>query len=548
MSECNTTKSCLELQTILSTYLNTFSDTLPEEVRQAVDMLGGCSTAMLPPSLFYEVVEQSAVAISITDDKANILYANPAFSRVTGYSMEEVMGKNESMLSDRKTPPIVYQTMWGRLLQQKPWTGILINRKRNGERYLADLTIAPVMDSSGKITHYLGLHRDVTEVERLQQLTKNQMTLIESVVDAATVAIVVMDEEGGVVLDNPTYRAYVGEVKNDALAHDLLAAIKNNLGDEFNILKRQNGRFKDQQISFHGGDNLDARWFNCSGSWFSEKGFSADAFFETRKQNYLLLVANDITNIKRHEDEIRVNIMRALLAEEEMNQGIRETLLGAMYQMQEPHNLIQAATETLSRRMKSIEAGEPLIAVLQQACESSQRAIETLQRCLPDNANKEEFRLININELMRDMLALSTKRMLSLGMTVEWRPTPVLPAIYGQDKRLRTMFKHLLENAMDAIEFGPKKGSRELRVVTEGDEQVVRVVIEDTGPGIPPDLRLRIFEPFFTTRHHRDKASGMGLTIVQDVITDHSGAVVIDPEYQEGCRICVELPIRHSET
>ncbi|MEW5755286.1 MAG: nitrogen fixation negative regulator NifL [Pseudomonadota bacterium] len=545
MSGCISTKSCLELQNILSSYVSSLAGDLPPEVQQAVEMLSGCRTAMLPPSLFFEVVEQSAVAISITDTKANILYANPAFNRVTGYSNDEVLGKNESLLSDRNTPAIVYETMWGRLLQQKPWTGILINRRKNNERYLADLTIAPVMDSKGVTTHYLGLHRDVTEVERLQQLTKNQKALIESVVNAATVAIVLLNEQGDIVLDNLTYKAYASETKSE-LAFDLLAAIKHNLGDQYEVLKRRNGSFKNQQISFHTAGQLHGRWFNCSGTWFSEKGFNTDEFFAAKKQTYLLLVANDITHIKRQEDEIRVNTMRALLAEEEMNQGIRETLLGAIYQMQEPSNLIQAATETLRRRLEGDEANEPLLAVLQQARESSQRAIETLKQCLPASQEREEFRVLNINELLRDILALSTERMLALGITVEWMPTSVLPQFNGQDKRLHSMFKHLIDNAMDAIEYGPRHG-RELRVKTEGDDQVIRVIIEDSGPGIPAQLRLKVFEPFFTTRDHRSKAAGMGLTIVQDVITDHFGTVTFDPEYTQGCRVYVELPIRRDE-
>ncbi len=547
MSEKGSTKSYLELQSILNQYLDSLKDALPDEVREAVDNLSGCQTAGLSPSLFFEVVEQSAVAISITDTRANILYANPAFTRVTGYAMEEVLNKNESMLSDRRTPPIVYETMWGRLLQQKSWTGMLINRRKGGQRYLADLTIAPVMDDQGKTSHYLGLHRDVTEEQRLQNLTKNQKTMIESVVSGATVGMVVLDENDNVVMDNITYKTYSSEIGSEELVFDLLKEIKTNLGDEYTKLKRKGGSFKDQLISFHQRDDLHARWFDCSGNWFVETGFSADAFFDVKKQNYLLLMITDVTMLKRQEDEIRVNAMRALLAEEEMNQGIRETLLGAMYQMQEPHNLIQAATETLTRRMKTIDSGEAILQVLRQARESSYNAIQTLQRCLPDSVNDEPFQYLNINDLLRDMLALNTSRMLSLGMTVEWKPTKKLPAIYGQDKRLRSLFKHLIDNAIDAIQYGPKEGSRELQVETYGDKDVVRVIIEDSGPGIPDDLRLKIFEPFFSTRHGQTNASGMGLTIVQDVVNDHFGTVTIDPEYQQGCRIITELPIRKVE-
>ena len=156
--------------------------------------------------LFFEVVQQSAVAISITDSKANILYTNRSFEQVTGYPPEDVIGNNESILSYKSTPGIVYKTLWGRLLQKKPWSGFLVNKRKDGKRYLADLTIAPVSGEDGNVTHYLGMHRDVTEEHRLQKQVENQKVLIESMVDAAPVAVALLDTEGSVVLDNQEYK------------------------------------------------------------------------------------------------------------------------------------------------------------------------------------------------------------------------------------------------------------------------------------------------------------------------------------------------------
>src|SRR4030066_2367456 len=125
------------------------------------------TAASVPSQVFRQVVEQAALAISITDADARILYANPTFERVTGYSQVEVAGHNESILSYRVTPKIVYETLWAQLKRQRPWNGLLVNRRRDGSRYLADLTISPVVDENGNTTHYLGMHRDVTEVPRL---------------------------------------------------------------------------------------------------------------------------------------------------------------------------------------------------------------------------------------------------------------------------------------------------------------------------------------------------------------------------------------------
>jgi len=103
----------------------------------------------LPPQVFRQAVEQAALAISITDPDANILYANPAFERVTGYYAAEVVGCNQSILSYKVTPGLVYETLWAQLRRQRAWNGMLVNRRRDGSRYLADLTITPVVDAAG---------------------------------------------------------------------------------------------------------------------------------------------------------------------------------------------------------------------------------------------------------------------------------------------------------------------------------------------------------------------------------------------------------------
>ena len=106
----------------------------PPVILEAFGDMVAAEPRLLPPRLFYEVVEQSPVAISITDTDATVVYVNPSFARITGYSLNEVLGKNESMLSDKVTPPIVYETIWGRLLQQKSWFGVLVNRRKNDEQ------------------------------------------------------------------------------------------------------------------------------------------------------------------------------------------------------------------------------------------------------------------------------------------------------------------------------------------------------------------------------------------------------------------------------
>ena len=125
---------------------------------------------ILPLELFLEVVEQSSVAISITDPKANILYCNLAFCRLTGYRRGELKGRNHNLISSKQTPRARYQELWQQLLDRRPWMGRLLNQRKDGSVYLAEVTVTPVLNEQHQVVYYLGMHRDISEQYALEQI------------------------------------------------------------------------------------------------------------------------------------------------------------------------------------------------------------------------------------------------------------------------------------------------------------------------------------------------------------------------------------------
>jgi len=87
--------------------------------------------------------------------------------------------------------------------------------------------------------------------------------------------------------------------------------------------------------------------------------------------------------------------------------------------------------------------------------------------------------------------------------------------------------------------------ARELRILTCPEGEGVGVYVEDSGPGIPEDLRRRVFEPFFTTKRSRGGSAGMGLAMAQEIVNRHQGLIEIDPRHQEGCRMHLRFPVQH---
>lgn len=119
-------------------------------------------------------VEQNPNSIVITDLNARIEYANPAFLQSTGYTLDEVIGKNPRVLQTGKTPAHVYQEMWAQLNAGELWRGEFINRRKDGTEYIEMALISPVKKPDGTIVNYLAIKEDVTEKkkaeERIQKL------------------------------------------------------------------------------------------------------------------------------------------------------------------------------------------------------------------------------------------------------------------------------------------------------------------------------------------------------------------------------------------
>ncbi|HQC72412.1 MAG TPA: nitrogen fixation negative regulator NifL [Candidatus Competibacteraceae bacterium] len=495
----------------------------------------------LPPWVFAKIVDQLTTAVCLTDTAAKILYVNRAFTDVTGYAAGEVIGKSTSMLSDQCTPPRVYEQMWRQIKRGQPWTGLLANRRRQDTVYLAELTVLPVRDEWAQTACFMGIYRDVTAMHHLEQQVHYQKALIESMVDAAPTVIALLDENGRVILDNHEYKKLVGDLRVREPAAEFLHALRETLGDSFPWGGTEHG-FRDKEVSFDPGGKGQPRWFSCSGVWFREQDSSAANFFKPVRQTYLLLMATEITSLKREQEAVGMNAMRALLAEQERVRSMREALQAAIFQMQGPLNLIAAAHDMLERR--GVQGDPALRHALRQATTTGQAALKRLRALIPE-VPPETAAPVNINQLLREVLELCKQRLLAGGMIVDWKPAPMLPTITARASRLRGMFKQLLDNALDAME-GNRHQPRELRIVTGIRDQAVQITIEDTGPGIPPDLHWRIFEPFFTSKRVATHV-GLGLAMVQEVVNEQRGVIALDPGYTAGCRWQVSLPIKYIE-
>ena len=120
-------------------------------------------------------IQQAAETVMITDSSGNIVYANPAFERTSGYTVAEVLGTNPRFLKSGTHDTAFYTQIWDVLGRGDVWRGRLQNKRKNGTLYLEEATISPVRDEKGRIANYIAVKLDVTKEAELQaQLLQSQ--------------------------------------------------------------------------------------------------------------------------------------------------------------------------------------------------------------------------------------------------------------------------------------------------------------------------------------------------------------------------------------
>jgi PAS domain S-box-containing protein len=147
-------------------------------------------------------LESAANGILIADSRGIIQWVNPAFTRLTGYSAEEVLGQTPRTLKSGNQGALFYQDMWTTILGGENWHGEIVNRRKDGTLYDEEMTVTPVRATDGSIRHFVAIKQDITERKRSQEELLFKSTLLETEAESTIDGILVIDRKGRRVQSN----------------------------------------------------------------------------------------------------------------------------------------------------------------------------------------------------------------------------------------------------------------------------------------------------------------------------------------------------------
>ncbi len=260
-------------------------------------------------------------------------------------------------------------------------------------------------------------------------------------------------------------------------------------------------------------------------------------------------LTDTIRRLEEARQELQARVQAQQLAETRLLQAAKLAAVGEMaagvaHELNNPLTTVIGFTElVLADDHLSASLRQDLKLVLKEA----KRARDVVRRLLDFSRQSERaFLRADLNAVIEDVLALMAHLMHSRGVHLRKELQPDLPWVVIDSNRMKQVFLNLLHNALNAM---PNGG--EITVTTTVDErsmaQWVRVDVQDTGVGIPPELLDRIFEPFFTTRAEQG-GTGLGLSVTYGIVSDHKGTIEVFSEPGQGARFSIWLPLPEDET
>lgn len=170
-------------------------------------------------------VKQSPASIVITDTAGAIEYVNPGFEQLTGYSFEEVKGKNPRVLKSGTTTPEEYKRLWDTITSGGEWRGEFRNKKKNGDIYWESASISPVTDEAGVITHFLAVKEDITGLKQADREREEVISLLRATLHSTADGILVVDRSGKITDYNERFTQLWRIPDSIMASHDDLQAI-----------------------------------------------------------------------------------------------------------------------------------------------------------------------------------------------------------------------------------------------------------------------------------------------------------------------------------
>lgn len=468
--------------------------------------------------------------VVITDPRSfdnPIIFVNKAFSLITGYSAEEVLGKNCRFLNhnieDLQQAESLLQLKQA-ITKQIPCRTLLKNRKKDGTFFWNELTMSPLFDEEKKIIHFIGIQRDISREKEIEEELVKNMALYQSLVSNVPGVVYQWIEENG-----QGHFTYVSE------------KLWNYFGIDAKDMQKLPGMIHPEDVerwrsSINTANSKGKDWFfegritypDGSMKWcqaLSQKVFSAEG-----KHIYHGLLL-DVTDRKQLELALEEEKKKMQLSAKMISLG--EMSAGIAHEINNPLSVISGsagvAQRALSREPMDTQKINDALEKIQKMSDRIAKIIKSLRQFARDD-QMDPMIVYSLHDIIEETIDIIRTKLDRAGVNVSIDVSKD-NKIWCRPVQMSQVILNLISNAIDAIDSRPDSNEppneKWIKIFLESKQHLLRLHIVDSGPGIPEAIRDRIMNPFFTTKEV-GKGTGLGLSLSKGIAEDHGGDLILD--------------------
>lgn len=477
------------------------------------------------------IISISIDGIIITDANNRIKSFNPAAERIFGYLPQEVMGQNVEKLMPgairKKSSRAAKGQITGEDKTAFKATREITGKRKDGSTFPAELTISGYHDGEKVLTV-----RDITE----RKQTENELRTAAKVFESTSEGIMVTDIKDIIRMVNSAFTVITGYSDKEAV------------GKKYHLL---DSGMQDAEVLQGIQSSLQKLGKWRGETWFKRKtgvifparlSISAIKDASGQAEQYVYVFSDITEEVQLREERQR---LQEQTARAHKLASLGTVSAGIAHEINQPLNSIKVIAEGMlywHKRGHILEL-EKVIKNLQKISAQSSRIDEIIKhmRSFVRVGDVTDLVPCNLNDAFNGALDLLGSQLSSHGIEVKKLLAKELPRVLGNSRRLEEVIVNLLVNAMQALDkVGRADKEIFCRTLLEGKKLIVE--ISDNATGVNKEICDKIFDPFFTTKAPGE-GMGLGLSIVQSVVTSYSGEIKVLNNEEGGATFRLELPV-----
>ncbi len=473
-----------------------------------------------PLAIAREIVAALADAVVVTGTDRRILTVNRAAAELFGRPLEDLPGTavNELVIAEER-PHVEEREQRARGGEEQRYETKII-RLDGVERDVAVSTTPLELD--GELVGTVAMLRDITDQKRAHDTLARSEARYRNLVESASDAIVTFDASGrfttvnhaGELLSGYRREELIGQWFAPMLPDDELPKV---LGHFQKALAGETGQY---ETTFYRKDR-EIRTISVT-------------YSTPQRDEEVLCLIRDVTDQKMLQEQ--------LIQSEKMS-AIGQLVSGVAHELNNPLAGISAFAQLLLTEKRfppdQRTAAEMIYAEARRASRIVQNLLTFARQHKPERTST------SLNQVLDDALELRGYELRVRGIEVVRDYDEDLPETMADAHQLQQVFLNLITNAEQAME--KRQGNTQRLIVsTRRAGNVIRIEVEDSGPGIPPNLLERIFNPFFTTKP-TGSGTGLGLSISLGIVREHEGKIWAENSPTGGAHFTIELPLVASQ-